>query len=314
MTVARVLKVWLFIIMALLLAADISSAEERAYHHIVVLGDPHLPGETLKQKEQVRTTINGWSDVDLVVAVGDICEEVGDDGEYAKAKAYFSFFTKPLALIGGNHDYIYEDALSRTGKKVKAREATRTYKLNNFKKTFGLNEIYYTKSMGPYLLVFLTPDDLQSSALTTISTTQYQWFASILAANRNTPTIVFFHGPLVGTLDNYNDNANTDYYVAQPREEIRRILADNPQVFLWVSGHTHTPPKEPSFASEVNLYEGRVMNIHNTDMKRKRIYTNSLFLYADSVTIKTFDHETGAWMDELVRTVNVPVGVVSAPH
>ncbi|HTZ17214.1 MAG TPA: metallophosphoesterase [Dissulfurispiraceae bacterium] len=303
MRVRRILIITLSLLLALLLAPCISSAAEHAYYHIVVLGDPHLPGETLAQKEQVRATINNWNDIDLVVAVGDICEEVGDDAEYAKAKAYFGAFTKPLALIGGNHDYIYEDSLSKTGKKVKARESTRGYKLDHFKKTFGLPQVYYTKSLGRYLMVFLTPDDLQASALTTISTAQYKWFETILAANREKPTIVFFHGPLSGTLDNYSKNANTDDYVAQPREEIRRILADNPQVFLWVSGHTHTSPKEPSFASAVNLYEGRVMNIHNSDMKRQHIYTNSLFLYNDRVIVKTFDHEKGTWMPALERTV-----------
>ena len=303
MRLRRILIGTLSLVMVLLLASGISLAAERAYHHIVVLGDPHLPGGTLHQKEQVRTTVNGWNDVDLVVAVGDITEEVGDDDEYAKAKAYFDLFTKPLALIGGNHDYIYEDSLSITGRKIKARESTRVYKLDHFKKTFGLHEIYYTKSMGPYLLVFLTPDDLQASALTTISATQYKWFAAILAANKNKPTIVFFHGPLSGTLDKYNKNADTYDYVAQPSEEIRIILTDNPQVILWVSGHTHTSPKEPSFASTVNLYEGRVMNIHTTDMKRKNIYTNSLFLYDEGIVVKTFDHGKGDWMPGLERKV-----------
>jgi hypothetical protein len=59
--------------------------------------------------------------------------------------------------------------------------------------------------------------------------TQNKCFAAILAANKNKPTIVFLL-PIAGTLDNYNKNANTDDYVSQPREEIRMIMADKPQV------------------------------------------------------------------------------------
>jgi Icc protein len=301
-------RIWITLLMAalgLFPATAVSQASDRTYYRIVILGDPHLPGETLVQKEQVRTAINGWNDVDLVVAVGDITEELGSDDEYAKAEAYFNLFTKPLALIGGNHDYIYEDSLSIYGRKIKARAPTRLRKLNQFKKSFGLQEVYYTGSLGKYLLIFLSPDDLQASNLTTISTPQYKWFSTVLSANKDRPTIVFFHAPLEGTLDSYNKHINTDDYVAQPRREIAEILADNPQVILWVSGHTHTSSREPSFASSVNLYEGRVMNIHNTDMRRKHMYTNSLFLYGDHVVVRTFDHQKGEWIQGLDRSVPI---------
>jgi hypothetical protein len=56
---------------------------------------------------------------------------------------------------------------------------------------------------------------------------------------------------------------------------------------LWVSGHTHTPADNPSFAADLNLYAGRVTNIHNSDLDREVIWTNSLYLYADKVTVKT---------------------------
>ena len=309
MNKSKNVKIVLRIVLAmLLLVAGPVYAAERDFYRLVVLGDPHLPGETLAKKEQVRETINGWADVDLVVAVGDITENVGDSAEYEKARAYFSAFTKPLALIGGNHDYLYEDWLNQKGNKVKACEATRIFKLGQFKKTFAMQDIYYTKRMGPYVLIFLTPDDLHASTLATISATQQKWLAATLAEHKDKPTVIFFHAPLPGTLSNYNQNANSENFVAQPHQEIGRILTANPQVFLWVSGHTHTPPTEPSFAAAVNRYEGRVMNLHNTDMKRVRMYTNSLFLYPDRVMIKTFDHEKGAWMDRLNRTIPVPSG------
>lgn len=78
----------------------------------------------------------------------------------------------------------------------------------------------------------------------------------------------------------------------------------NSQVFLWVSGHTHTPPREESFAAPINIYANRVTNIHNTDMNRETIWTNSLFLYPDKVVVKTYQHKTGIWLPEFERTLS----------
>ena len=62
---------------------------------------------------------------------------------------------------------------------------------------------------------------------------------------------------------------------------------ENPQIFLWISGHMHVPAASESFSAAINLYGGRVMNIHNPDMERKTIWTNVLRLYPDRVVIRT---------------------------
>jgi hypothetical protein len=79
------------------------------------------------------------------------------------------------------------------------------------------------------------------------------WLGSELKKSQDTPTIIFFHAPLKGTLRDYNRNANTPDYIAQPHERIHEMLKRNPQVFLWVSEHTHTSPEEESFASPINV-------------------------------------------------------------
>jgi hypothetical protein len=111
---------------------------------------------------------------------------------------------------------------------------------------------------------------------------------------------------LYGTLREYNSNANTPNFIAQPHEKIREILVQNPQVLLWVSGHTHTSPKEESFASPINIYERRVTNIHNTDMNRETIWTNSLLLFPDKIVVKTYQHKKGIWLPEYERTLSTP--------
>jgi hypothetical protein len=140
-----------------------------------------------------------------------------------------------------------------------------------------------------------------------LSERQLAWLKAELANDRGTPTIIASHGPLKGTLHNYRHWINTPNAIAQPHEEIHAILRDNPQVFMWVSGHTHTPPWEDSFASAINLYDGRVTNIHNKDMNRGTIWTNSLYLYPDRVEVRTFTHADNGWVLRLDRTIIPPV-------
>jgi dienelactone hydrolase/predicted MPP superfamily phosphohydrolase len=276
----------------------------KPYHHLVILGDPHLPGRYIELKREVIETINTWNDLDMVVAVGDICEDRGTKEEYASAKDFFGKLKKPLFPIVGNHDYIYSDSLDIKGKRDRAVSKTREEKQLKFRQTFGLNDVSYVKAVGKYSLIFLSPDS--PGHLTEISEKQMEWFRSELENNRKRPTIIFFHAPLEGTLRNYNSHANGPHYIAQPSGRIRDLLMSNPQVFLWVSGHTHTSPKEESFSSAINLYEKRITTIHNSDMNRETIWTNSLFLYPDKIVVKTYNHNKGMWLPEFERTVVTP--------
>jgi 3',5'-cyclic-AMP phosphodiesterase len=279
-------------------------ASEKANHHLVILGDPHLPGNKVEFKKQVIQTINSWNDVDMVVAVGDICEDRGTNEEYAAARDYFAKLKKPLYPIAGNHDFIYADSLDAKGRRQKAAPDDREAKLRRFRETFGLQAISYSATAGNYFLIFLSPDS--PDHLAEISHKQLEWLRSELEKNKKLPTLIFFHAPLAGTLRTYNINANAPNFIAQPSGNFQDLLMSHPQVFLWVSGHTHTSPKEESFASAINLYEKRITNIHNTDMNRETIWTNSLFLSPGKIMIKTYNHNKRIWLPEFERTLIPP--------
>jgi 3',5'-cyclic-AMP phosphodiesterase len=285
------------------IAAD---THPKPYYHLVILGDSHLPGKNLQAKEQVIRTINTWADLDMVVLVGDICESAGTDEEYSMAKNFFKRLEVPFYPIAGNHDYLYENRLSPKGYRITASPGTREAKLRTFRDAFGLTEVFYSKRVGQYLLIFLSTDHLHSDNLTEMSDRELAWLSAQLRKHGNTPTIIFFHAPLNNTLRNYSEKINTPTRIAQPSSKIHGILMDNPQVFLWVSGHTHTSPKEESFASPINVYETRVTNIHNTDMNRETIWTNSLYLYPERIVVKTFNHKKDAWLPEHQRTIVPP--------
>lgn len=275
-------------------------------YHLLVLGDPHLPGKFLAEKKAVIRNINSWPDIKLVVAVGDICQDLGTAKEYSAAKQFFNQLAKPFVPIPGNHDFIYADIKGPNGKRIKAAASEKHRKLALFQRTFGIPALYHSKLVANYLLIFLATDDLQSDQLTRISQKQLDWLRSELKRNRKIPTIIFFHGPLYGTLSSYKKDANSNDFIAQPQDSIRKILQKNPQVFLWVCGHMHVPATNKNFRSRINLYENRVYTLHNSDMNRETIWTNSLFLFPDKVVIKTYNHRLGAWSPELEKTLAAP--------
>jgi hypothetical protein len=300
------LAAWVALIWAVGLPGAAACATDAGAVHVVVLGDPHLPGRHLASKRWVLQTINAWPDVALVVVMGDICEDRGTAEEYASAKQFFDALRPPAQFIAGNHDYIYEDLPSAEGHRVKGSPASRAAKLARFKEVFGLTEVYASRQMGPYLFLFLSTDDLLSPYLAQISSGQLDWLRDRLREAPTTPTVIFFHAPLRGTLLDYNDRANRDSFVAQPAGKLRELLLKNPQVFLWVAGHMHVSATNESFRAPVNVFEGRVTGIHVTDMERQQIWTTSLFFFSDRVVVRTYDHKAQAWMESLDRTVTPP--------
>lgn len=275
-----------------------------AYTHFVILGDPHLPGKNITHKEKVLHTINSWDDVDAVIAMGDLCEWLGNPQEYAFVKTYFEALKKPLLPIVGNHDYLYADASTENEKLPKGTPQLQQEKLETFRQMFGLQKLYYSFIKDGYFLVFLSADSPKH--LAQIGEKQLLWLSGELEKNRHLPTIIFFHAPLDKTLADYKHFVNTPSFIAQPADKIQHLIAQNPQIFIWVSGHTHTSPKEESFASPINIYEKQVTNIHNTDMNKDTIWTNSLFLYHDKVVVKTYNHNEHEWINSLERVIFPP--------
>lgn len=294
--------------------AEGGASAAKSYYRLVVLGDPHLPvrdrkvksldkrKRIIQAKENVIADINSWEDVDEIVVLGDVAAQFGVEAEYNYATQYFSQMKKPVSFITGNHDYVYVDGDSDTGKLLRGSEASRAAKLAYFKKVFGLNSVFYSHQAGPYRLIYLSPDSLESRHLTEMTQEQLAWFSDELEAHRQSPTIVFFHAPLKDTLLQYNKEVNTPDFIAQPVNVVAKLLEDHSQIRLWVSGHTHTPATNESYAAtELNTYAGHVVNIHNADMDRETIWTNSLYLYSDQILIKTFNHYRKEWEKPLER-------------
>jgi 3',5'-cyclic AMP phosphodiesterase CpdA len=282
--------------------------------HIALIADPHLPYKASKlkdaadgaartaAKEAMRADINAWTDVQRLVVLGDIAGERGSSEEYAAALSFLAGFKAPLVPITGNHDFIYTDAYNAQGNIVRCAPEMRAKKLEYFKAAMGLDSLQREEKLGGYELVYLCADSLDKKHQVGLSPESLAWLDERLARNSSLPTIIFFHAPLEWTVIANGSRASGDS-AAQPAAAIGAILAKHPQVFLWVSGHTHTKPSDPSFASPINLYDDRVMDIHCPDADRVDLYTNSLWLYPDHVLVRTYDHRKGAWLEALDRRV-----------
>lgn len=306
------------VLVIVLLLPDLgASGEQKDSTHIVILPDLHLPGRNKAMKQQAIATINSWEDVKMVVGLGDICSDLGTDEEYDYARKFFHQLKKPFFPIAGNHDYIYEDLKTAAGKRIKGIPSVRKAKLEKFKEAFSLPHVRYAKKTGPYLLLFLSTDDLSSGYLAQISEESLAWLENELGQNKGIPAIVFFHAPLKGTLMSENHSAEREDFIAQPETKIRKIIKAHPQVFLWISGHTHIAPTNSRYHHPVNVYEKQVTNIHNCDLngqsylseedasttRHENAWTNSLFLLDNCVIVKTYDHRQGGWMKKPNREI-----------
>ena len=287
---------------------------ERAYKRLVVLGDPHLPVRVEKHPDKAKrqaivaaklraiADINSWPDVDSIAVVGDIVARYSIPSEYDFIRQYFSSVKVPLYVIDGNHDILYEDEPNENGKLVKGDAESRRRKLQHFCEFWQLSKPYYSLELGGCHLIFLATE---GPLPTQIGAEQFAWLKNDLTEHPQS-TLIFFHGPLMGTLLNYNNSVNKKSTVAQPVNELHDLLMSNPQVRLWISGHTHTPATNDSFAApEINMYGSRIMNIHNSDMDSKHIWTNSLYIYGDHIDIRTFDHRSQDWIENYDRQIRL---------
>ncbi|MBF0410678.1 MAG: metallophosphoesterase [Candidatus Riflebacteria bacterium] len=284
------------------------------YYRIDILGDPHLPGRDLDKKKIVIEHINVWKDSDLVVVPGDLCQTTGTDRELKCAVSFFSQLKKNTIILNGNHDYVFQDIDVNNPVLTLGNPESKAQKLRAFLNAFNKAEPYTSLAIPGYHLIFLAPDEIHGDVYAEMSQKQLKWFEYELFSNRNTPTIVFFHAPL-WSKNVLKTNPKLVNYLAQPLNELSRIVLDNPQVKLWVAGHVHFGVFNPVNSSPINVFEERVNNIVCCDIdgrsilagteinleKHENIWTKSLFLYHDRIVVKVFDHISNNWIDQLER-------------
>ncbi|ORT99178.1 hypothetical protein D081_2148 [Anaerovibrio sp. JC8] len=285
----------------------------RDYYHILLISDLHLPvrskefpdqavqDEIWQKKQNLINNVNAWGDVDEAALLGDLAARYGNETEYRVVDGYVGSLNFPYYAVAGNHDYMYRDEPKKSGKKKKLSLEEKKAKLEAFTKRYKLPALYYARTVENCRLLYIAPDAFGSDV--ELSQEQLDWLKKEIAEHKNGPMLFFCHAPLYGTLRPYNDEINTVNRTAQPAQALSEILAEVPPGSLWISGHTHTPPTNDSFADDsVNRVHKNLVNIHNPTIDSRNTYTNSLYIYKDHITIRTFDHNAEKWLTDLERT------------
>lgn len=276
---------------------------------IALIGDPHLPGRNLELKRKVIQDINSWSEVDMVLCTGDLCETYGTDEEFRFAAEFFEKLTKPFFTLIGNHDNFYSD-----GGYFRATSLQRKEKIHRFHRHFPTQKLFSTMEYAGLRFYFLAVEGFESPYFSGVSEEQIEWFERELAANFAQKSVVFCHAPLWSEeiVKVFPQAVN---YIIQPAERFKRIIQKNEQVVLWVSGHVHFGMKKELINHPFNLYEGRVINILNCDMDgfsvldlnikpefHDQIWTRKLHISPEGFRCSVYDHNKDIELTELEMT------------
>ena len=270
---------------------------------VAVLSDLHCRPANNDSLQRAIKAINKMSDVYATAITGDLVEKIGSPAEYKYMIKALSHLSVPILAVPGNHDVQYKDYYNpnKNAKNPKLRTTPkeRKAKLERFKNSFKLKSLRYYRKVGGHLLVFLPDDDLESKTLVRISETSLKFLKETLKSNKSMPTIVFFHGPLLGSYNRKGGLSLTQATI-QPSAKVRNILKDNPQVFLWVSGHVHMGPSSNNFCAKVNKV-GKVTNIHTPAIQPGSSYVQVLKLSPKQAVVRTYNAKTGKFIKKFDR-------------
>ncbi|EKD83531.1 MAG: metallophosphoesterase [uncultured bacterium] len=271
---------------------------------VAVLSDLHTRKETYDNLVLAIKAINKIPGIKATAITGDLVYKIGSPAEYSLLAKALSNSSIPIWAVPGNHDIIYKDYYNpdRNAKNEKLRTTApeRKAKIERFRKLLRLKSARYTRQVGGHLLVFLPNDHLDKYCkLVTLSSATLNFLKKTLAENRDIPTIIFCHGPLLGSYHRKGGLPDLQA-TAQPAAKIRSILKKNPQVFLWVSGHIHMSPGSSNFAAKVNKVD-KVTNIHTPPVKPDSVWVQVLKLSPEKAVVRTYNPKTKKYVKKFDR-------------
>jgi len=275
-----------------------SGAADARPCNLAVMADLHAKPESLPMLQKALKKVNALKDVYALAIVGDLCSKLGTSAEYDVLRRGLQAAEVPVFAVPGNHDILYQDNLVN-GEKKRAAPAEKKRKQEVFKKTLGLKSLYFAKKAGGHLLVFLPNDTLAGIPCVLPSDDAFAFLRKTLRENRDMPTAIFCHAPLAGS---YGDKKTMPPIQAnaQPVARIRKILRENPQVYLWFAGHLHITPAQKYYNFAGNKVGG-VNVIHVPPSQIHNSWVQVVRLSPKGATIRTLDVHTGKYLKKHTR-------------
>lgn len=265
---------------------------------LAVMADLHAKSESLPLLKKAIDRVNDLKDIMGLAIVGDLCNKLGTRSEYETLQNGLKGAKVPIYAVPGNHDILYKDYLIG-GEKKRGTPAEKKAKHELFKKTLNLKSLYYSRKIGGHLLVFLPNDALSAIPCSFPSDDAYDFLRQTLHENRNLPTIIFNHAPLEGS---YGDKKTMPPIQAnaQPSSRLKRLLKNNPQVYLWFAGHLHITPSQKYFNFSGNRV-GKVNVIHVPPSQIHASWVQVVRLSPKGAIIKTLDVKSGKYLKRHTR-------------
>ena len=242
---------------------------------------------------------------DLWIVDGDVTDH-GLPGEYA---AFGDLVRRGgigdrLLVSAGNHEF-YAAAASDLECRRRFREA------------FGLPETYCNHVHGGLHFVMLADEQYKSAPRNPdwawITPEQLRWFERVLTEHRDRFTIVSLHQPLQETVA--GTWADDGFAGSGQAAELRAIWRRNPQIRLWLSGHTHYRlelagqvdwQRRTLFAalgSTCYQYVTAAGAAPSGRIDRSASQSRVLEVWSDRAVLRARDHEAGRWLDDLAVTI-----------
>ncbi len=265
---------------------------------LAVMADLHAKPESLPLLKKAVDRVNSLKDIMGLAIVGDLCKQLGTRSEYETLRNGLSGAKMPIYAVPGNHDILYKDYLIG-GEKKRGTPAEKKAKHELFKRTLDLRSLYYSRKIGGHLLIFLPNDALSAIPCSFPSDDAYDFLRQTLRENRNLPTIIFNHAPLEGS---YGDKRTMPPIQAnaQPSARLKRLLQNNPQVYLWFAGHLHITPSQKYFNFPGNRV-GKVNVVHVPPSQIHASWVQVVRLSPKGAIVKTLDVKSGKYLKRHTR-------------
>ncbi|HYF95881.1 MAG TPA: metallophosphoesterase [Symbiobacteriaceae bacterium] len=283
---------------------------------VALLSDPH----TVAADSNLAGAINGkfskaLADYkplrpDLWIVNGDVTDG-GTTAEYAAFKKLLkgTVDEKHLLVNTGNHDF-YDQS------------ATDEEEVRRFLAAFGTPAPYSNRLAGGLHFVMLATEQWKSAPgsgdWAWLSAEQLRWFEQVLAEHRDRFTVVALHQALQDTVYWSHGGAGNRFTGCGQIAELNAIMKKNPQIRLWLSGHTHMGAEIKGNVVSKNgvTYVGlgstfyqfvpgdgpdAVYSGFRKDLSSSQ--SRMLDVWEDKVVLRARDHVGKAWMDGLDVTL-----------
>lgn len=236
---------------------------------------------------------------------GDVTDD-GKPGEFVAFKKIMSEVTDldHVLRTTGNHEFYDKDASDAEA-------------LRRFMEAFGQPKPYSSHVLGDLHVVMLADEQWKTAPRNRewawLTAAQVEWFASVLKEHRDKFTVVCLHQPIQETvLWSFGGN---DFGGCGQVDQLRAILKQNPQVKLWLSGHTHIRVEEKgqtvkqggvtfaALGSTFYQFKSSAPGAEGLQKDFSASQSRMLDVWPDRVVLRTRDHEKQVWLDDLDVTL-----------